>query len=711
MTKSSLANSVFHVSFDERGAMTALRFPDDPFEANFALSTAQEKWVPEEKQWGLGFLSMGHEREQITECTGGTVSGNTAVFTYRIPMTDPRHCCIWSGDREESTVHYELEMTVTRELTEEGLTETFALRNPSGHYIALDEVGLYSSFHDTYVVEDHALERHVNQHFFAGGDLCYIEAPRQSGNPPHVGLIVLSGNVASYQVEELNSSNFRGVIALVSKEVRIAPGKTWTLKRLVVPYTDRAEFEKIICEKTGFPVLDYGYLTLIEGESFRFRFRDRGQFESASIGGLPMEDDGECLTFTPAYPGEYSGRIRFAGGKIARIRLRVIEDPAKLLKRRADFIVEKQQLRDPADPRDGAFLCYDNLAEKIIRFEDIAAMYYSIPDRNDARERMGMGAFLAAYARIYKDDSYIPALKRYDAFLEKYIIDENYDVWDNYEQQKGAIHHFHAINMTFNSEDSDMRYRTFNYVFALAYETEMYWLTKETHYAEMTAGLLRRYIEKYDIGGNTCMFGVDVNAVFVLRDAGMKEFADEVFAYLTRRVYYLKKIDDRYDPSEVVYEQGTSASAMREIADYYIETKDPEVWDILEKSRIRNMAFEGNQPDYRSYHAPTIHWDDFWFGGIERWGDTMPHYWDTISADAYCMYAKISGDPFYLELADYIFRNNLALIEPDGSCWNCFVFPEKVNGRPAACLDPWANDQDWAFYTYLKANEIKNREF
>ena len=703
MGKTAIENPVFSAEFDGRGAMTALRFRNDPYGANFVLSSEDEKWVPEEKQWGLGFLSLGHERAQITECTERCVRKDTAEFTYRVSITDPRHCCTWpSGPAEEDNrIRYDLVMLVTRALTEEGLLETFLLCNPSAHYIALDEIGIYSSFHDTYAEEDHALERHMNQHFFTGGDISWIEAPRQSGNPPHAGLVTLEGKVSSFQTEEVNSSNFRGVIALISKEVRIAPGKAWSLSRLVFPYNDRSEFGEIICRKTGFPILDYGFLTVTPGESFRFRFLDRGRFESAAIGGIPMEDDGSTLSLTPPRPGEYTGKIRFSGGKIARLRLRALDDPAKLLRQRADFIIRHQQLRDPEDPRDGAFLCFDDRTEKLVLPEDIEGLYYSIPDRNDARERIGMGAFLAVFARVFGDSSVLPALRRYDAFLEKYIIDEEFNVWDNYERQKGARWYSPLLNTTLGTEP-DMSARTFNYCFGLAYEAEMYRLTGEKKYAETCAGIFRRYRERFGIGGNVCMFGIEADTVRVLEDAGLAEDAKQAAAYLRERIGYLREIDDRYDPSEVIYEQFTAAGAMREITDYYLTTGDRSVLDLLERTRERTRSFEGAEPDYRSFHIPVRHWDGFWFGGLERWGDTMPHYWTSISADAYCKYAKIPGNEEYEVLAEHIFRGSLALIRPGGSCSNSYLAPEKVNGRPAGCEDPLANDQDWAFFTYLR---------
>ena len=704
-----IENSFYELTCSGTGAVTVLRMKQDPYRANFVLSTEQEPWVPESKQWGLGFLTAGAQRLPFDTAAELRFSGDSMTARYELRYDEPRFGCVWSGDRVQSTKHHHLELLVTRALRDERIEETYELWNRGTVYAVLDEIGLYTSFHDTYAAGENALEMHVNQHFWMGGDLSYIEAQRQSGNPPHLGLIGTEGRFTSYQVEELNSSNFRGVIAAMAKDVRVAPGACWRARRVLVPFRDRAEFERLICRETGYPILDYGQLTVHPGERFRFRILDRGQLQGISIHGRPMEERDGYLEWEAGAPGEYTGETLFAGGKLGTLRVRVIDSDETLLHSRARFIMEHQQLLDRNDPRYGAYLSYDNRTKKLIFLEDVEKLYYGVPDRNEARERLGMGAFLAAYARAYGDESVLPSLRLYCAFVEKYLIDENYDVWDSYERQAGVRYYMDEMK-PLTETGMDMRFRTFNYDFMLAFLSEMYWLTREKHYAELCAGIMERYAEKYKTGGNTCMFGVDSGTVRAVRDAGMPERADRLLGYLHERAAYLRKIDDNYDPSEVIYEQGTSASAMREVADYYLQTKDASFLPILEKEKARTMAFEGAQPDYRCYHAPTIHWDDFWFGGLEMWGDTMPHYWDTISADAYCMYAQITGQQEYVRLADVIFRNNLALINPDGSCWNCFIYPEKVNGRQGARLEPWANDQDWAFYTYLKTRELLGRD-
>ena len=65
----------------------------------------------------------------------------------------------------------------------------------------------------------------------------------------------------------------------------------------------------------------------------------------------------------------------------------------------------------------------------------------------------------------------------------------------------------------------------------------------------------------------------------------------------------------------------------------------------------------------------------------------------------------MTGNKDYVKKAKKIFMSNLALINRDGSAYNSYIFNEKSNGRCAGRYDPLSNDQDWAYYYYLKCCE------
>ena len=116
-------------------------------------------------------------------------------------------------------------------------------------------------------------------------------------------------------------------------------------------------------------------------------------------------------------------------------------------------------------------------------------------------------------------------------------------------------------------------------------------------------------------------------------------------------------------------------------------------------------SFGGFQPSYHLNEIAIRHWDGYWFGKREFWGDTFPHYWSTLTAVAYDLYAEATGDESYKKRAGNIVRNNLCQFFEDGKASCAFIYPNKVNGQKAFFYDPYANDQDWALVYYLMINE------
>ena len=45
------------------------------------------------------------------------------------------------------------------------------------------------------------------------------------------------------------------------------------------------------------------------------------------------------------------------------------------------------------------------------------------------------------------------------------------------------------------------------------------------------------------------------------------------------------------------------------------------------------LAFGGPQPHVRMRDIAIRHWDGYWFGREQLWGDTFPHYWSVLTAN------------------------------------------------------------------------------
>lgn len=113
--------------------------------------------------------------------------------------------------------------------------------------------------------------------------------------------------------------------------------------------------------------------------------------------------------------------------------------------------------------------------------------------------------------------------------------------------------------------------------------------------------------------------------------------------------------------------------------------------------------FQGIQPDYHLYETAIRHWDGYWFGKRRMYGDTFPHYWSALTGNVFERYGRICENPEYLKKAEDARRSVLTMIFADGSASCACVFPYSVNGVRTAFYDPYANDQDWGLYFYLRA--------
>lgn len=116
-------------------------------------------------------------------------------------------------------------------------------------------------------------------------------------------------------------------------------------------------------------------------------------------------------------------------------------------------------------------------------------------------------------------------------------------------------------------------------------------------------------------------------------------------------------------------------------------------------------ALSARQPNYHQHEIAIRHWDGYWFGKRQTYGDVYPHYWSCITAAAYHYYAKATSIQDYQQRAENIVRGNLSLFREDGSATCAFVFPRRVNDEPAHYADAYANDQDWTLLYYMLVNE------
>jgi len=190
-----------------------------------------------------------------------------------------------------------------------------------------------------------------------------------------------------------------------------------------------------------------------------------------------------------------------------------------------------------------------------------------------------------------------------------------------------------------------------------------------------------------------------------LKDAGMnKEYKQLLKDFIkTGDVFVDNGLN--YPAHEVNYEQSIVAPAIQFLAQLYLETGIRKYLDEVKRQMPVLESFNGFQPSYHLNEVAIRHWDGYWFGKQEMFGDTFPHYWSTITGAVYHYYALCTGDDSYQKRAENIVRNNLCLFFEDGKASCAYMYPYKINGIKAQFYDTYANDQDWALVYYLLVNK------
>lgn len=67
------------------------------------------------------------------------------------------------------------------------------------------------------------------------------------------------------------------------------------------------------------------------------------------------------------------------------------------------------------------------------------------------------------------------------------------------------------------------------------------------------------------------------------------------------------------------------------ILDAYLLTKDERYLAAIQPHLAALKRFDGVQPHYMLNNIAVRYWDDYWFGPIHSFGDTLPHYWSSLS--------------------------------------------------------------------------------
>ncbi len=548
-----------------------------------------------------------------------------------------------------------LELKVHRRLHGAQFEEEYVFRNTGRTEQPVWGIGLFTPFNDNYPDAATCVTRRCNAHVWCGGHVTYVCALRMGGTAPHLGLVLTDGFIGGYSIEGrglmTGGSNIRGTIILNANGVVLAPGQSHRIAWTLFWHTGWEDFLRQARALPGFAEVHAAHYTLIGKEQPQ------------------VTVNGRRAVLEPAADERIT--VPLPGKRETWLCVQRIDDVGERIRQRARFIAEKQQVRDKRHPLHGALLSYDN---------DLGAMLHNPHwrDQGEGREHLGMGILLAQAAQRWPDRRVAAAARLNHAFVSTRLQLRDGTVLDSVADRKTQ--------------------RLYNYPWVAQFHLEL---------GEFDA-CYRTFRQYYTRGGaKFYAFPIPmVDAVTRFRAAGRGWQADALLKLFCTHADGVVATGTNIPAHEVNYEQTIIGPATLIPLEAYLLTRDERYLRCAQAFLPLLEAFNGRQPDHHLHDIAIRHWDGFWFGGKQMWGDTFPHYWSALTGWVFYRYWQATGDETYRQRGREILLNNLSAFRADGSARCVYIYPDLVNGNPMRRWDPLANDQDWALVFLLQAAAI-----
>lgn len=591
------------------------------------------------------------------------------------------------------------------------LTTVFSIKNVTEKpfFTSLSDIGLRLPLQDKYEDSDTCVRKRCHTHIFCGRDISYVYALRMGGEAPHFGLVVTEGSLGGYSVERDISkmSNDRGCFILHPCPDVWQPGEEKRLVWKIFSHTGEEDFFHKAGTLRPFVRVEASSYVLFPGEECVLRVTPSFAAEKITVDGevYSREEGWHFVYDNRVMPGDRVFTV-CADGIQTTCRILLQAEPKLLAENRCRYIVEKQQYQgEKPEGLDGSYLIYDT--------EEEHTYYTARNDDNAGRERVGMGLLITAWLQGRRAswnlgekqesrDGRESRAGRENREREKKLAEEVEKSQQRYmdfvlrelvDGQTGEV---------FNDFGRDNSYeRLYNMPWYATLMVEQYKLTGEKEYLRIACRILDTFYEK---GGYT-HYAIEMpilSLCHALQDAGLLTELGGMVGHFKKHGDRIAELGTHYPPFEVNYEQSIVAPAANILLQLYLLTREEKYLEAGKKQLQILELFNGHQPDYHLYETAIRHWDGYWFGKNRMYGDTFPHYWSGLTGNCFALMYVITGEKRYAKRAKDSLRGVLPMIFPDGSASCAFLFPVTVNGKKCSGYDPYANDQDWALYFYLR---------
>ena len=568
------------------------------------------------------------------------------------------------GTTEWGTVKSDIKLTVNKNniKKDDVIIETYTFINETDYdiFTLLTDISIYTPFNDNYENAEVCMTNKCHAHIWCGDDITYVMALRMGGESPHLGMVLTKGGIGGYSIERdlKQKSNDRGDFILHPCPASLAPGECLTIEWILFWHEGKDDF--------------YCKLKQLNPRFIDVRADDFIVFQGERI---KITANSEIVADEIAEQvGERTYQININNVK-TKCDILVLPKLDYLIKARCNYIATKQQYHKENSPLDGAYLIYDT--------EDKHIYYNPKNDVNAGRERVGMGVLMARYLQNTKDEFLNNSLLKYIKFIKRELLDE----------ETGEVYN--------DCKRNNDWLRLYNFPWMSTLFIELYILYDSVDLLKIAYKIMKFY---YSNGGDK-FYAIDipiVNIIDCLAKEKLFEEKNDLIKHFKLHSDNVIETGTNYPLSEVNYEQSIVAPAVNLLIQTYVITDDEKYLNGAKQHMAVLELFNGQQPDYHLYEVAIRHWDGYWFGKKRLYGDTFPHYWSSLTGNAYHDFFKILKDETYIKKARASLRSSLSLFKPDGSASCAYVLPVMINGIYARYYDPYANDQDWGLYFMLK---------
>lgn len=671
---SLFSQKVFYQNKPDTRSIKEIAISNDSRDMNWIIETdgSQYSWVNEKYGWGLGFFDL-EKNGKVERCSWGKpirVNGKGIYYQTN-----------------------DVEIKVERKNRGNDLVEVYTFTNKTDEPIALRNVNIYTPFNDNYPNAETCVKARTNAHIWEGLNAGYVYCSHMDGQIPGLGLTIVQGAINGYEIHERGAdkglSNFRGVISLNVQDMELSPNGKDIVSWSLFSHSGKDDFFQKLLTKGSVYAMSNKYV-FEKGEKAHLEFHALPFNELKSV-----TLDGELLKFYKTGKkwsvdaqlnklGETKIIFNYGNGKQTYVSCWVISDINELMNKRANFIIDNQQLNNKKHLLDGAYLVYDNEENKmVLRDKTLSEFIFPDINRSEGMERLGMGVFLARLYQVNKDEKVKTSLLKYANFVRNRLQDTDYTTWC-------------TVGRVWN--------RAYNYAWTAVFYFEMYKATNDKQYLNDGYQTLQAMFRHFGYGFYAIEIPVKLS-LNLLKDAGMKEEYEKLKSDFIQMGDTFIKNGVNYPQHEVAYEQTIVGPSIMVLTQLYLTTNEQRFLDEAKRQMPLLESFGGYQPSHHLNELPIRHWDAYWCGKDQMWGDTFPHFLSGLSGVIYYDYYLCTGDLSYKKRAENIVRNTLCLFSEDGKASCAYIFPNKVNGVKAKYYEPFASEQDWALAYYLLVNK------